>query len=152
VSKTLCDWLIIKGTGYTQCYNMVKPGAAVLEGFLRFPETTQGFPSMMGAPFFSYKVSRGIHSGLNSGVTGFCFDLKLRKCSEDLFFFFWLPRRKIGDLHKNLCCSVTGNSAQRSHRTRTAKVCDKQAVWKLLSKISRTAPGLNQVSISVMCL
>ena len=55
--------------------------------------------------------------------------------------FFWSPRRKIGDLRKNLCCSITGNSARRSHRTCTAKVCNKQAVWKLLSKISRTTPG-----------
>jgi len=45
---------------------------AVLEGLLRFPET-QDFPLTMRAPIFSYKVSRGIHSGLNSGVTGFCF-------------------------------------------------------------------------------
>ena len=37
---------------------------------------------------------------LNSGVTGFCFELNLRKCSDDLFF--WSPRRKIGDLCKNL--------------------------------------------------
>jgi len=41
---------------------------AVLEGFLRFPETTQDFPSTIGAPLFGYNVSRGIHSGLNSGV------------------------------------------------------------------------------------
>ena len=41
---------------------------AVLEGFLRFPETTQDFPSTMGAPLFGCNVSRGIHSGLNSGV------------------------------------------------------------------------------------
>ena len=107
-----------------------------LEGFLRFPKTTQDFPLTMGASLFSYKVSRGIHSKLNGGVTGFCFDLKLRKCSE---YFFWSSRRKIGDLCKNLCCSVTGNSARRS---RNAKVCDKQAVWKLLSKISRTAPAM----------
>ena len=40
---------------------------AVLEGFLRFPETTQDFPSTTGAPFFGYNISRGIHSGLNSG-------------------------------------------------------------------------------------
>jgi len=65
-----------------------KPGA-VLEGFLRFPETTQDFPSTMGMPLFSYKVSQGIHSMLNSGVTGFCFNSKLRKSSEDLFLFFF---------------------------------------------------------------
>jgi len=76
-------------------------------------------------------------------VTGFCFQSKLRKCSKDLFF--WSPRRKIGDLRKNLCCSVTGNFAWRSHHTHTAKVRNKQAVWKLLSKISRTAPGHTNV-------
>jgi len=41
---------------------------AVLEGFLRFPETTQDFPSTIGAPLFGYNISRGIHSRLNSGV------------------------------------------------------------------------------------
>ena len=41
---------------------------AVLEGFLRFPETTQDFPSTMGASLFGHNVSRGIHSGLNSSV------------------------------------------------------------------------------------
>ena len=73
------------------------PKGTDLEGFLRFPETTQDFLSTMGAPFFSYKVSRDIHSGLNSGVTGFCFDSRLRKCSEDLsyFLFFWFPQRKL---------------------------------------------------------
>jgi len=40
------------------------------------------------------------------------------------FIFLWSPRRKIGDLRKSLWCSVTGNSARRSHRTRTAKVRD----------------------------
>jgi len=33
-----------------------KPGA-VLEGFLRFPETTQDFPSTMGAALSGYNVS-----------------------------------------------------------------------------------------------
>ena len=96
------------------------PAGAALEGFLRFPETTQDFSSTMGVPLFGYNVSRGVHSGLNSGDTGFCFDLKLRKCSEDRFFYFyflvatkenWRPLQK-------LCCSVTGNSARRPHRTR----------------------------------
>ena len=41
-----------------------------------------------------------------------------------LFRVFWSTQRKIGDLRNNLCCSVTGNSAWRSHHTRTAKVCD----------------------------
>ena len=43
------------------------PGA-VLEGFLRFPETTQDFPSTMGVSLFGYNISRSTHSGLNSSV------------------------------------------------------------------------------------
>ena len=51
---------------------------------------------MMGTLLFSYKVSRGIHSVLNSGVTGFCFDSKLRKsASEDLFSFFGRHKGKL---------------------------------------------------------
>ena len=84
-------------------------------------------------------VSRGIRSGLNSGVTGFCFDSKfdskLRKCSEDLVF--WSPRRKIGGLHK-ICVAV---SLETLREDPTVRVRDKQAVWNLLSEISRTAPG-----------
>ena len=45
-----------------------KEQGAVLEGFLRFSETTQDFPSRMGAALFGYNVSQGIHSGLDSGV------------------------------------------------------------------------------------
>ena len=40
----------------------------------------------MGTPIFSYKVSRSIHSVLNSSVTGFCFESKLRKTSDHRFF------------------------------------------------------------------
>ena len=58
---------------------------AVIEGFLRFPETTQDCPSTMGTPFFSYKVSQGIHSMLNSSATGFCFESMLKKSRDDLF-------------------------------------------------------------------
>ena len=133
MSKTLCDWLIIKGTGYTQCYNMVKPGAAVLEGFLRFPETTQGFPSMMGAPFFSYKVSRGIHSGLNSGVTGFCFDLKLRKCSEDLFFFFFGCHEGKLETFTKICVAA---SLETLRKDPTVLALQKSATNKLFGNYS----------------
>ena len=52
---------------------------AVLEGFLRFPETTQDFPSMMGAPLFRYNISRGIHSRLNSGVNWPLFRLEVKE-------------------------------------------------------------------------
>ena len=52
---------------------------AVLGGFLRFPETTQDFPSTMGAALFGYKVSRGIHSGLNSGVNWPLFHLLVKE-------------------------------------------------------------------------
>ena len=54
------------------------PGA-VLEGFLRFPETTQDFPSLMGAPLFGHNVSRGMHSGLNSGVNWSLFQLLVKE-------------------------------------------------------------------------
>ena len=65
----------------------------VLEGFLRFLETTQDFPSMMGVLLFSYNVSRGIHSGLNSSVTGFCFDSKLGNVVKTfIYLFFWSPK------------------------------------------------------------
>ena len=60
-------------------------------GFLRFPETTQDFPSTMGAPLFGYNVSRGIHSVLNSGVNWPLF--QLRKCSE--YFFFGCHKGKL---------------------------------------------------------
>ena len=110
------------------------PSGAVLEGFLRFPETIQDFPSTMGAPLSGYNISRGIHSGLNSSVTGFCFDSKLRKCREDLFF--WSPRRKIGQLCK-ICVAALLETLREDP---TVRVHDKQAVWKLLSKISRTTP------------
>ena len=55
-----------------------QPGA-VLEGFLRFPETTQDFPSTMGAALFGYNVSRGIHSGLNSGINWPLFHLLVKE-------------------------------------------------------------------------
>jgi len=76
----------------------------VLEGFLRFLETTQDFPSMMGVLLFSYNVSRGIHSGLNSSVTGFCFDSKLGNVVKTFIylFIFLSQRRKIGDLRKKI--------------------------------------------------
>ena len=61
-------------------YLCVSPSTgAVLEGFLRFPETTQDFPLTMGAPLFSYNVSRGIHSGLNSGVNWPLFQLLVKE-------------------------------------------------------------------------
>ena len=54
---------------------------AVLEGFLRFPETTQDFPSAMGAPLFGYNISRGIHcdSGLNSSINWPLFQLEVKE-------------------------------------------------------------------------
>ena len=46
-----------------------------------------GFSFDNGCAPFGYKISRGIHSGLNSGVTGFSFGSKLRKCRVKTFFF-----------------------------------------------------------------
>ena len=79
----------------------------VLKGFLRFPETTQDFPSTMGAPLFGYNVLRGTRSGVNRGVTGLFFELELRKCSEVLFFFFFVATKENWRPLQNLCCSVT---------------------------------------------
>ena len=87
---------------------------------------------------FSYKVSRGIHSVLNSGVTGFCFKSKLRKSSDDCFLF-WSPQREIGDLRKT-CVAV---SLETLHEYPTIHALQKSATtgcWKLLSEISRTTP------------
>ena len=96
------------------------PGA-VLEGFLRFPETTQDFPSTMGAPFLATTFYEAYTAGWIAVLTGLCFDSKLRKCSENPFLVAtkenWRPSQ-------NLCCSVTGNSARRSiisHRMCTHK-------------------------------
>jgi len=62
-----------------------------------------------------------IHSMLNGGVTGFCFELKLRKSSDD---FFLVAMKENWRPSQNLCCSITGNSARRSNHTCTAKVRD----------------------------
>jgi len=61
----------------------------------------------MGAPLFSYKVSRGMHSRLNSGVTGFCFDLKLRKCSEDPFFVVFGHHEGKLETFAKICVAVS---------------------------------------------
>jgi len=113
---------------------------AVLEGFLRFPETTQDFPSTTRVhPFSATTFYEAYTAGWIAVVTGLYLYSKLRKCSEDLFFLFWSPRRKIEDLRKNLCCRVTA-----LREDLTVRVRDKQAAWKLLSEISRTAPGLSK--------
>jgi len=95
---------------------------------------------MMGTPIFSYKVSRGIHSVLNGGVTGFCFELKLRKSSDDFFLVAmkenWRPSQKfVLQHHWKLCTKIQPYVYCQSPR--------QQAVWKLLSEISRTAPDVH---------
>ena len=52
-------------------------------------------------PFSATKFHEACTASLlNSGVTGFCFNSKLRKSREDLFF--WSPPRSPrGDLRKN---------------------------------------------------
>ena len=90
----------------------------------------------MGTPLFSYKVSQSIHSMLNSSVTGFRFESKLRKSSDDLFLVAmkenWRPSQ-------NLCRSIT-ETLREDPSIRAMQSPQQQAVWKLLSKISRTAP------------
>ena len=111
---------------------------AVLEGFLRFPETTQDFPSTMSAPLFGYNISRGIHRGLNSGFNWPFFQ---RKWGDGLFFFFFFGRHegKLETFAKN--CAVA--SLETLREDPTVRIRDKQAAWKLLSKISRTAPDIS---------
>jgi len=96
----------------------------------------------MGVPLFGYNISRSIHSGLNSGVkTGLCFDSKLRKCNEDLFF-----GRHKGKLETfaKICVAAL---LEILHEDPTVHVRDKQADWKLLNKISRTAPAVTEPPI-----
>ena len=50
--------------------------------------------------------SRGIHGMLNSGVTGFCLDSKLRKSSEDHFFYFGHHEGELETLAK-ICVAVS---------------------------------------------
>ena len=93
-----------------------------------------GFSLDDGCAPFGYNVSRGIQSRLNSGISGLCFGSKLRKCSEDLFF--GCHKEKLETFAK-ICVAA---SLETQREDPTARVRDKQAVWKLLSKISRTAP------------
>jgi len=117
----------------------------VLEGFLRFPETTQDFPPKMGTPLFSYNVSRGIHSQLNSGVTGFCFNSKLRKYSEDLFFGH--HEGKLETFAK-ICVAA---SLETLREDPTVRALQKSAT-KLLSEISRTTPAYNSITCTCTLL
>ena len=72
-------------------------------------------------------------------VIGFCFELKLRKSSVDLFS---LPQRKIGDLCKNL------RKGPNHTRSAFCKSLQQPAVWKLLSKISRIAPAMHKKALN----
>jgi len=95
----------------------------------------------MGAPLFGYNVSRSIHSGLNSGVElAFvfffffrCFDSKLTKTN---FLFFGGHEGKLETFAK-ICVAA---SLETLRGDPAIRVRDKQADWKLLSEISRTAP------------
>ena len=126
----------------------------VLERFLMLPEITQDLSFDDGYAPFSYMVSRSIHSVLNSSsVTGFCFKLKLKK--SIVMTFFWSPRRKTGGLCKKSVLQHHRKLWQKFVLQRQLKLCVKippyvhckcprqQAVWKLLSEISRTAPALD---------
>ena len=87
---------------------------------------------MMGTPLFSYKVSQGIHSVLNSSVRYWL--LFLLEAKETVVkTFSWSPRRKIGDLRKNLCCSVTGTL----HEDTTVRALQKSATTGCLETTQR---------------
>jgi len=93
---------------------------------------------MMGVPLFGYNVSRGIHSGLNSGVNGPLFQLLVKEMQRRPFFF----GRHEGKLEAFAKICVVA-SLETLRKDPTIRICDKQAAWKLLSKISRTAPELH---------
>jgi len=82
----------------------------------------------MGAPLFGYNISRGMHSGLNSGVNWPLFQLLVK--------FFGRHEGKLETFAK--ICVVA--SLETLREDPTVRIRDKQAAWKLLSKISRTAP------------
>ena len=87
----------------------------------------------MGTLLFSYKVSWGIHSVLNSGVTGFCFESKLKKSSEDLFF--GCHEGKLETFGK---ISIAA-SLETLHKDSTVH-CKSPQQQAVLNEISRTAP------------
>ena len=91
----------------------------------------------MGTPIFSYKVSRSIHSVLNSGVTGFCFESKLRKSSDDLFF--GRHEEKL-ETFAIICVAA---SLETLHEDPTIRALQKSATTGCLETTSRTAPDGN---------
>ena len=105
------------------------------DGFWGFQKPLRIFPRRWVRPFSATAFHEAYTVGWIAVLTGLCFD---SKCSEDRFF--WSPRRKIGDLRKNLCCSVTGNSARRSHRTRPRQTGCLETTQR---NLYRTAPGHN---------
>ena len=102
----------------------------VLEGFLRFPETTQDFPLMVGAPLFSYKVSQGIHSRLNSGVTGFCFQLEVK---EDLYLHIFCHHKGELETFAKICVAV---SLETLRKNLTVRALQKSATNRLFGNYS----------------
>ena len=98
------------------------------------------FPRRWVRSFSATTFHKAYTVGWIAVLTGLCFNSNLKKFSEDLFF--WSPRRKIGDLRKN--CVVA--SLETLREDPTVRIRDKQAAWKLLSKISRTAPEYLQAT------
>ena len=68
-------------------------------------------------------------------LTGLCLGPELGKCSEDLFFGH--HEGKLETFAK-ICVAA---SLETLRENLTVRVCDKQAALKLLSEVSRTAPG-----------
>jgi len=92
----------------------------------------------MDTLLFSYKVSQGIHSVLNSSVIGFCYESKLRKSYDDCFFFGGYEGKL--ETFAKICVAA---SLETLHKDPTIRALQKSATtgcWKLLSEISRTAP------------
>jgi len=85
---------------------------------------------------------------LNSGVTGFCFELKLRKSSDNLYF--GCHEGKLETFAK-ICVAASLETAHRSNHTCIAKVRDKRLFGNYTSKISRTVPAFVHIVFGCSC-
>jgi len=93
----------------------------------------------MGAPLLGTTFHEPYTAG---GVTGFCFEVKEMQWRT---FFFGRHEGKLETFAKN-CVAA---SLETLRDDPAARVRDKQAVWKLLSKISRTTPDSQDIGYSI---
>jgi len=84
-------------------------------------------------PFLATTFHKAYTAGWKAVLSGLCFYWKFKKCSED---FFGCHEGKLETFAK-ICVAA---SLETLREDPTVRVLDKQATWKLLSEISRTAP------------